>query len=562
MTKQITNIAQFKPLPKSRGKIGMYLWSDANKLARSANGTNCPLSIDIFAEPCTIVGDAFNCNSTGGSTIDAGQTDLANLAVGDEFTTSDYTIVVTEASKTGTTFIGKGKLIFNFLKISNTLALQIPISVTFTGIKINQCYQLYSGKVVTEYDESWNKSITLDTYNFFNNSNQTFQSIGDELPIINCQNKGNIQQLISDYKTKVSNDNVLSSQAKTTIIAKITLLENKLNEVISCLNCNGTSSSSPNCSNLIVETSARLQDLSLYISTTFSPTVNDLDNETIQINPYFSDEDYSNSRINTGEWIGCSSLEFLIEARRKGVEREVFSKFSTSSNDVKQTQLLARLGRIFEITVLKSLGYNNTNGKSFPLIDKSIRKENPKPDQIQGGGSKIVILNPPNPIPKETRWYQWPESVFIEAKYTMQAEQIINININDNQFRGYFNVLDNMDNGLYTKTRGLAPALNSSFVPKKIKPGDYGAAAIHIIVPSGVNLHPLILSEAAIKNIKIYKSHLEWRRVDHVFASEPYEFRVSDAVCQNCNSLLSAPKFLKVGVLPRGNITYGQWHIK
>jgi hypothetical protein len=256
--------------------------------------------------------------------------------------------------------------------------------------------------VVTEYDESWNKSITLDTYNFFNNSNQTFQSIGDELPIINCQNKGNIQQLISDYKTKVSNDNVLSSQAKTTIIAKITLLENKLNEVISCLNCNGTSSSSPNCSNLIVETSARLQDLSLYISTTFSPTVNDLDNETIQINPYFSDEDYSNSRINTGEWIGCSSLEFLIEARRKGVEREVFSKFSTSSNDVKQTQLLARLGRIFEITVLKSLGYNNTNGKSFPLID-SIHPTNYTSISLKFWGSRVSI------------WFIFTLSMFFRA---------------------------------------------------------------------------------------------------------------------------------------------------
>jgi hypothetical protein len=271
MTKQITNIAQFKPLPKSRGRIGMYICEapntteayageysvritfngcainakttlainscdnlyikafnpltnvETNKLIRkpnvaakneylilqvetldgkiiktlnytwdppsgvtlgtnqnepykvqtdklgrytvqasSANGTSCPLSIDIFAEPCTIVGDAFNCNSTGGSTIDAGQTDLANLAVGDEFTTSDYTIVVTEASKTGTTFSGKGKLIFNFLKISNTLALQIPISVTFTGIKINQCYQLYNGSVITEYDPSWGSVVSAD----------------------------------------------------------------------------------------------------------------------------------------------------------------------------------------------------------------------------------------------------------------------------------------------------------------------------------------------------------------------------------------------------------------
>ena len=30
MTKQITNIAQFKPLPKSRGKIGMYICEAPN----------------------------------------------------------------------------------------------------------------------------------------------------------------------------------------------------------------------------------------------------------------------------------------------------------------------------------------------------------------------------------------------------------------------------------------------------------------------------------------------------------------------------------------------------
>jgi hypothetical protein len=197
MTKKITNIAQFKPLPKSRGKIGVYLWLDTNKLASSASSTNCPLSIDIFAEPCTIVGDAFNCNSTGGSTIDAGQTDLANLAVGDEFTTSDYTIVVTEASKTGTTFSGKGKLIFNFLKISNTLALQIPISVTFTGIKINQCYQLYNGSVITEYDPSWGSVVSADQIK--NQLSGVYTQIKDLMDNVS-ENAALLQQKIKDLR--------------------------------------------------------------------------------------------------------------------------------------------------------------------------------------------------------------------------------------------------------------------------------------------------------------------------------------------------------------------------
>jgi hypothetical protein len=49
------------------------------------------------------------------------------------------------------------KLSFNFLKLPNSpLAIQIPIAVKFTNIKINQCYQLAPGSVVvTEYDPSW-----------------------------------------------------------------------------------------------------------------------------------------------------------------------------------------------------------------------------------------------------------------------------------------------------------------------------------------------------------------------------------------------------------------------
>lgn len=128
----------------------------------SKNTITCPLSIDIFAEPCTVVPDVFNCGSAGGAAPNSDQTNIPNLAVGDEFTTSDYTIVVTEASGSSTGWTGKGKLIFNFLKLTNNLAIQIPISVTFDGIKVNQCYQLYFGKVITQYDPSWSSVVSAD----------------------------------------------------------------------------------------------------------------------------------------------------------------------------------------------------------------------------------------------------------------------------------------------------------------------------------------------------------------------------------------------------------------
>ncbi len=172
-------------------KMGHYV------VTVSKNTITCPLSIDIFAEPCTVVGDNFKCDSLGGKSVDAGQTDLLNLAAGDEFTTSDYTIVVTEASGSSSGWTGKGKLIFNFLKLSNNLALQIPISVTFTGIKINQCYQLYSGSVITEYDPSWGSVVSADQIK--NQLTGVYTEIKDLLANA-VENAALLQQKIKDLR--------------------------------------------------------------------------------------------------------------------------------------------------------------------------------------------------------------------------------------------------------------------------------------------------------------------------------------------------------------------------
>jgi hypothetical protein len=165
----------------------------------SKNTISCPLSIDIFAEPCTVVGDLFTCGNPGGAANNNDQANISNLAVGDEFTTSDYTIVVTEMESGSQTagWKGKGKLIFNFLKLSNNLALQIPISVTFTGIKINQCYQLYNGTVITEYDPSWSSVVSADQIK--NQLSGVYTEIKDLLANA-VENAALLQQKIKDLR--------------------------------------------------------------------------------------------------------------------------------------------------------------------------------------------------------------------------------------------------------------------------------------------------------------------------------------------------------------------------
>jgi hypothetical protein len=207
----------------------------------SKNTITCPLSIDIFAEPCTVVGDLFTCGTPGGAANNNDQVNISNLAVGDEFTTSDYTILVTEMESGSQTagWKGKGKLIFNFLKLSNNLALQIPISVTFTGIKINQCYQLYNGTVITEYDPSWGSVVDVSCLLDFDKRLSSVYSDARNLYDCSVEGKARIQRFIVEV------DNLFpcleqsldySLAGKTVIKDSLNKLKTLANEIIDYAN--------------------------------------------------------------------------------------------------------------------------------------------------------------------------------------------------------------------------------------------------------------------------------------------------------------------------------------
>ena len=89
---------------------------------------------------------------------------LKNLAVGDEFSTYDYIVHVTEVTGSETSsWTGRGELVMNFLKIGSSPVVEIHLAVEFGGINPNQCYQLLAGpKVITAFDPNWSNVVDVD----------------------------------------------------------------------------------------------------------------------------------------------------------------------------------------------------------------------------------------------------------------------------------------------------------------------------------------------------------------------------------------------------------------
>ncbi|UTA66949.1 toxin C-terminal domain-containing protein [Emticicia sp. 21SJ11W-3] len=141
----------------------------------------CEVVLDISSQPCTLLDDSFkNCGDTGAvGTIDNNK--LKALSVGDYFNAGDYEVKVTEVTGNEVNgWTGKG---YTTLTIKGDA--QTDVAVEFTGIQIDQCYQLKSGitnKVSVQYDPTWgnfiepSKFIELlgDFYEDFEKAAQTY----------------------------------------------------------------------------------------------------------------------------------------------------------------------------------------------------------------------------------------------------------------------------------------------------------------------------------------------------------------------------------------------------
>ena len=121
--------------------------------------TICEAEVHIKATPCYIPPTPDSCGTNISIQLTNGLAEGVSIAPGDQFTVGDFLLTVTSitsGSKAG--WKGKGH-------VTMRLPMNIEIgrfSVLFTDAVINDCYELASGKVESEYDPNWGGFLDLD----------------------------------------------------------------------------------------------------------------------------------------------------------------------------------------------------------------------------------------------------------------------------------------------------------------------------------------------------------------------------------------------------------------
>lgn len=133
----------------------------------------------------------------------------------------------------------------------------------FEGIKINQCYQLYSGTVITEYDPSWESVLSfdpLDTENVPISENQgqvlaqNNVKIADILEAFSCDStqRKDLIGLIAEQDAlaqRAQKNDSYSPEQTSQILADVNDTKAQLNSLLSCCesNPNGRIQAGPTC---------------------------------------------------------------------------------------------------------------------------------------------------------------------------------------------------------------------------------------------------------------------------------------------------------------------------
>jgi hypothetical protein len=128
------------------------------QLAIPGLAQTCDAYVSLSAKPCTERKPTYaSCRSVNVSNPDAANT-LPLLQVGDTFNAADYTVTVTEVTGGGAGgWSGTGTLEVTLLN-----GINLPVSVTFENAKLNDCYELVNGKVLTLYDPDWGNIVDVD----------------------------------------------------------------------------------------------------------------------------------------------------------------------------------------------------------------------------------------------------------------------------------------------------------------------------------------------------------------------------------------------------------------
>ena len=195
--------------------------------------TVCEAEVHIKATPCYIPPTPDDCGTSISIQLPNGLAEGVSIAPGDQFTVGDFLLTVTSitsGSKAG--WKGKGY-------VTMRLPMNVEIgrfSVLFTDAVINDCYELASGKVESEYDPNWGGILDVDQTicnikNIINDAQILILQITDEFELISCE-----PEVLTKYRNRINDVEALkdrinkacdiSDQEKLDLIAKIDDLKN------------------------------------------------------------------------------------------------------------------------------------------------------------------------------------------------------------------------------------------------------------------------------------------------------------------------------------------------
>jgi hypothetical protein len=149
-----------KPYLTATNKVGKYKVT----VAFTGNTQTCQLETDISATPCQTFTDGSCTDTKTPITNTTPPVNINNLGVGDVFQAGDYDVTVTNisAGSQGNGWTGTGLVNQNLIG-----QIQMPLTVEFQNIKVNECYQYFdrgiNGAVVqTKVDETWSSVVSVD----------------------------------------------------------------------------------------------------------------------------------------------------------------------------------------------------------------------------------------------------------------------------------------------------------------------------------------------------------------------------------------------------------------
>lgn len=490
------------------------------------NGNVCKSNITISSELCIKIDSTYQCNPNNSLPIivDDANNYLLSLTEGDTIQAGDFEAIVIDVFGGNSTvgWSGTAKIKVPYLKGTGLL-------VEFKDAKINSCYQLVNGsKLETVFDQSNSLIYNLDPL-----SQRFISDIMDFLRVYsgNTNQKDTLGKFIQ--KLQSINDTSLNK-----VINGLTQLKNSQDCLGGVGNGRVAQTASNSCAEIINTTTDILKN---YLTSIPASTEMEVIAGNLSIGFEAFDESYQRKRLTyfSGKvWTDFSSWDFIKAATAAGVRRQVDAQFSYLPKEKRDVQFTARLGRIFEASILVSLD-RLKNFDPFPLNDPTLSPTSVIPDAVIESGLELKEIRGNKTV---TVYYWWKKGVFLDAKTTFKPnEQFIkykgNNPRNEDQIEGFIKVLSEIEQAEYTENKFKA-FVGSSDGTKIKNASRYYSAYLHIVTPAGIKLEDEILRKAADKNVVVLHSTTLYN------VENPNEIMVDVAKVANARYLRKKPSFV------------------